>query len=469
MTETAANLRYASAAGRWVLASAVLGSGAAFLESSVVTVALPDIGRDLGFELGGLQWVMNGFLVALTALMILGGSLGDLHGRRRIFIVGLVSFGATSLVCGLAPSGGVLIAARVLQGAAAALIVPTSLALVEASFAEEDRGRAIGAWAGWSGVSTLIGPFLGGALVDFGSWRLVFVAVVAVAMPAALLALRHLPDDRPEPASERRLDWPGATLAALGLGAATYGLVEAGGRGLDDPVVLAAAAGAGLLLIAFLLVERRATDPMLPLGIFRSRQFSGANAATLANYLAIGATFFFLSLQLQDVLGYSALAAGAASFPATGIMMLFSAQAGRLGQELGPRVPMTIGPLVLGVGVFMLAGVGRGDGYVESILPGVVIFGIGMTIFVAPLTIAVLGALPDDRAGIASAVNNAATRFAQLLSSSALPAAAGIGAGTAVGPGAFSAGFETAMLIAAAMAVVGGGIAWLTVRMNEDG
>ena len=452
-----------------MLAVAVLGSGAAFLESSVVTVALPDIGRDLDLELGGLQWVVNGFLVALTALMILGGSLGDLRGRRRIFIFGLLAFAAASLACALAPSGGALIAARVLQGAAAALVVPTSLAIVEASFVEDDRGRAIGAWAGWSGVSTLIGPFLGGALVDLGSWRLVFVAVVVAAIPAALMALRHLPDDRPEHLSDHRLDWPGAVLAALGLGAATYALVEAGGRGLDDPVVLAAATGGGLLLAAFLLVEHRASDPMLPLSTFRSRQFSGANAATLANYLAIGATFFFLSLQLQDVLGYSALAAGAASFPATGIMMLLSARAGWLGQKLGPRLPMTIGPLLLGVGVFMLSGVGEGDGYAEAVLPGVVVFGIGMTIFVAPLTTAVLGALPDERAGIASAVNNAATRFAQLLSSSALPAAAGIGAGTAVGPGAFSAGFETAMLIAAGIAAAGGAIAWLTIRPGQDG
>ena len=467
MDEAAGNLRYASPAGRWVLAVAVLGSGAAFLESSVVTIALPDIGRDLGLELGGLQWVINAFLVALTALMILGGSLGDLYGRRRIFIAGLGAFAVASLGCALAPSGGVLIVARILQGAAAALVVPTSLAVVEASFAKEDRGRAIGAWAGWSGISTLIGPFLGGVLVDLGSWRLVFMAVVAVAVPAALLAARHLPEDRPEHASQQRPDWSGAFLATLGLAAATYALVEAGGRGLGHPVVLAAAAGGGLLLVAFLLVERRAADPMLPLSIFRSRRFSGANAATLANYLAIGATFFFLSLQLQNVLGYSALAAGAASFPATGIMMLFSARAGWLGQKLGPRLPMTIGPLVLGAGVFMLAGVGAGDGYVESILPGVVVFGIGMTIFVAPLTTAVLSALPDDRAGIASAVNNAATRFAQLLSSSALPAAAGIGAGTAVGPGAFSAGFETAMLIAAATAAVGGAIAWVTIRPSE--
>ncbi len=218
-----------------------------------------------------------------------------------------------------------------------------------------------------------------------------------------------------------------------------------------------------LLLIVFLLVERRVSDPMIPLGIFRSRQFSGANAATLANYVAIGATFFFLSLQLQNVLGYSALAAGAASFPATAIMLLFSPQAGQLGQRIGARIPMTVGPLVLAAGLLLLSGVERGDGYLESVLPGVVVFGIGMTIFVAPLTTAVLGALPDEQAGIASAVNNAAARLAQLLSSAALPVAAGLSASTAVGPGAFSDGFRTAMLIAAGVAALGGAIAWATI------
>jgi EmrB/QacA subfamily drug resistance transporter len=466
-TDDSVPLRYESAKGRWALAAVILGSGAAFLEGSVVTVALPAIGRDLGLEFGGLQWVMNAYLLTLSALMITGGSLGDLYGRRRIFILGLLGFAATSLLCMIAPSGGVLIAARVMQGAAAALLVPTSLAIVEAGFAEEDRGRAIGAWSGWSGISSLIGPFLGGWLIDAASWRWVFGIVVIAALGAAWLGARHLPETRGERVAGQSVDWAGAALVSAGLGAITYALVEAGGRGLGDPIVATAGILGCLLVLGFLLVERRSSAPMLPLAVFRSRQFSGANLATLANYLGIGAMFFFLSLQLQDVLGYSALAAGAASFPATAIMLVFSPQAGALGQRIGPRIPMTVGPLVLAVGLVMLSGIEQGDSYLPSVLPGVVVFGVGMTIFVAPLTAAVLGALPDERAGIASAVNNAVARLAQLLAGSALPAAAGLSASTAVAPGAFSDGFQTAMLIAAAVAALGGVIAWLSIRGPE--
>jgi EmrB/QacA subfamily drug resistance transporter len=462
-------LRYASRRGRWALAAVILGSGAAFLESSVVTVALPAIGRDLDLEFGGLQWVMNAYLLALSALIITGGSLGDLFGRRLVFVSGLVAFAATSLLCAVAPSGEVLIGARVLQGVAAAMLVPASLAIVEASFAAEDRGQAIGAWAGWSGVSSLIGPFVGGWLVDAASWRWVFAIVVVLALLAAWIGSRHLPESRSQERGAARPDWTGSALVSLGLAALTYALVEAGGGGLGDPLVAATGAAGCLLLIAFLLYERRAPDPMLPLAIFRSRQFSGANAATVANYVAIGAVFFFLSLQLQDVLGYTALAAGAASFPATLIMLALSPQAGRLGQRFGPRAPMTVGPLVLAAGMVMLAGVERGDDYATAVLPGVVVFGIGMTIFVAPLTATVLGALPDERAGIASAVNNAAARFAQLLATAALPAAAGLSATTAVEPGAFSDGYRSAMLIAAAIAALGGLISWATIRGSERG
>jgi EmrB/QacA subfamily drug resistance transporter len=460
-------LRYSSARGRWVLAAVILGSGAAFLESSVVTVALPAIGRDLDLDLGGLQWVMNAYLLSLSALMIIGGSLGDFYGRREIFNLGLLGFAATSALCAIAPSGGVLIAARILQGACAALLVPTSLAIVEASFTEEDRGAAIGAWSGWSGISSLVGPFVGGWLVDQTSWRSVFAVVVIAALAAAWLGFRHLPETRGARTARQRPDWIGSVLISAGLAAVTYALVEAGGHGLSDPRVAIMAAIGCLFLVAFLLTERRVSDPMLPLAIFRSRQFSGANISTFANYLAIGAMFFFLSLQLQDVLGYSALAAGAASLPATLIMLAFSPQAGRLGQRIGPRIPMTVGPIVLGVGLVLLAGVEAGDDYLESILPGVIVFGIGMTIFVAPLTTAVLGALPDARAGTASAVNNAIARLAQLFASAALPAAAGLTASTAVGPGAFSAGFQTAMLIAAVIAALGGLISWATIRDRD--
>ncbi len=461
-------LRYGTARGRWALAAVILGSGAAFLEASVVSVALPSIGRDLGLELGGLQWVMNAYLLALSALMITGGSIGDLYGRRRTFAIGLVAFAVASLLCALAPSGEVLIFFRVVQGVAAALMIPASLAIVEASFAEEDRGRAIGAWSGWSGISSLIGPFVGGWLVDSASWRWVFAVVVLVALLAAWLAMKHLPESRAERGSEHRPDWAGSALASIGLATITYALIEAPGRGLGDPGIGIPVAVGIISLGAFLVVERRVPDPMLPLSIFRSRQFSGANVATLANYFAIGAMFFFLSLQLQDVLGYSALEAGAATIPATVIMLLFSPQAGKLGQRIGPRLPMTVGPVVLAVGLVLLSGIERDGAYLTAVLPGVIVFGIGMTIFVAPLTTAVLGALPDDRAGIASAVNNAAARSAQLMASAALPAAAGLTAGTTVGSDAFSDGFHTAMLIAAGVALLGGLIAWLTIRGGRE-
>ena len=454
-------LRYGTPRGQLALVAVILGSGAVFLESSVVSVALPAIGEHLGLDLGGLQWVVNGYLLSLSALIILGGSLGDRYGRKRIFVAGLAGFALTTLLCGLAPSGGLLIAARVLQGVAGALLVPASLAIVEASFAPEDRGRAIGAWSGFSGISAAIGPFVGGWLVDAGSWRLVFLVVVVFALAAAAVAVRALPESRDERMTGRP-DVLGAALASAGLGATTYALVE-GASGMDSTV--AAIGVVGLVAIAALLVvETRVRQPMLPLHVFRSRQFAGANLATLANYFALGGTFFFLTLQLQTVLGYSALEAGAASFPSTLIMLLFSPRAGRLAQRIGPRLPMTVGPVVVALGMLLLARVQQDSTYLGTVLPAILVFGVGVTIFVAPLTAAVLAALDDREAGIASAINNAAARFAQLMASAALPALAGLGAATEVGPGAFSDGFRTAMLICAAVSLAGALVSWLTIR-----
>ncbi len=460
----AEKLRYRSGPGRWALAAVILGSGAAFFESSVVSVALPKIGRDLDLSLGGLQWVMNAYLLTLSALMITGGSMGDIYGRRRVFVGGLAGFGAASALCALAPTGEILIFARILQGIAGALVVPSSLAIIQASFAKEDRGAAIGLWSGFSGISSLFGPFFGGWLVDTTSWRLVFAVVLLFAGVAAWTALRHLPESRARDDEGSRPDWIGSALVSFGLGAVTYALIEAPGHDFLSARVLLPVVGGTALLVAFLLVERRVENPMLPLGVFRSRQFSGANAATLCNYMAIGSLFFFLSLQLQDVLGYSALQAGAATIPPTVIMLLFSPLAGRVGQRIGPRIPMTVGPIVMGGGVALMHGLGKGDSYLTDVLPGVVVFGIGMTIFVAPLTTAVLAALPDRQAGIASAVNNAVARIAQLMASAALPAAAGLSAGTAVASAEFSAGFDRAMLITAGIAVAGGVISFLTIR-----
>jgi EmrB/QacA subfamily drug resistance transporter len=460
-------LRYGSTRGRWALAAVILGSGAAFLEGSVVSIALPAIGRDFNLELGGLQWVVNGYLIALSSLIILGGSLGDQFGRRRIFVIGAVGFSITSALCALAPSPGVLVIARVLQGATGAMMVPGSLALLEASFHPEDRGQAIGAWAGFAGISTAIGPFVGGALIDAGSWRLVFLIVVLVAGPAALIAVRFIPESRDEELTGRP-DWVGAALVSLGLGGVVYALVEAGGGGLDDPITASLGGIGVVLLVAFVAIERRVQRPLVPFEVFRSRQFTGANLATLANYFALGGAFFFLALELQTVLGYSALEAGAATFPSTLLLLLLSPQAGKVSQRIGPRLPMTAGPLVAAVGFLMLGRLNADSRYITDVLPGLLVFGLGLTTFVAPLTTAVLAAVPDHQAGLASAISNAFARLALLGSSAILPLAAGLGASTALGPGEFEAGFSRAMMISAGVAAVGAVIAFLTIRRGAD-
>ena len=433
----------------------------------MVSIALPAIGRDFHLNLGGLQWVVNAYLVALGSLIILGGSLGDQFGRRRVFVLGAVGFSTASVLCALAPNPALLIAARVVQGVAGALMVPGSLAIVEASFDPEDRGQAIGVWAGWAGISTALGPFVGGALIDAGSWRLVFLIVVLVAAPAAAIAQRSVPESRDEGLAGSP-DWAGAALVSLGLGAVVYALVEAGGRGLSDPRV-AVAAGSGIaLLIAFVAVERRVSRPLIPFELFRSRQFTGANLATLANYFALGGAFFFLILQLQTVLGYGALEAGAATFPFTVVMLLLSPQAGRLSQRVGPRWPMTIGPFVAAGGFLLLAGVGSGSDYLTQILPGVLVFGLGATIFVAPLTSAVLAAVSEQEAGLASALSNAFARLAQLGASATLPVAVGLGSATVVGSVEFASAYERAMLLTAAVSIIGGAIALVTIRRSAD-
>lgn len=455
-------LRLGTPRGRWALAAVVLGSGAAFVESTVVNIALPSLGRDLGLELSGLQWVVDSYLLTLSALIILGGSLGDRYGRRRVFVLGLAGFALTSLLCAVAPSIHVLVAARILQGVAGAALVPASLAIIEASYAPEDRGAAIGAWAGFSGISSAVGPFLGGLLIDAGSWRLVFLIVLVLALPAIATALRNLPESSDPHAAGTRLDWPGAALISLGLGGLVYGLVEAGVRGPTDPAVVTALAGGVILLIAFVLVEARVPNPMLPLSVFRSRQFTGANLATLTNYFALGGSFFFLSLQLQNVLGYSALAAGAASAPGTLLMLTFSPRVGRLAQRIGARLPMTVGPLITAAGLLLLGRIQPGTGYLTGVLPGVLVFSAGLTTFVAPLTAAVLAALDEDKAGLASAVSNAFARTAQLLAAAVLPLAAGLG-GAEGDTAAFTEGFQRAMWIGAAVSAVGSLIAFATI------
>src|SRR5437762_345832 len=337
-------MRLASAPGRWTVAAAILSSGTVFVESTVTTVALPSIGRDLGLRLEGLQWVMNSYLLTLSALMLLGGSLGDLFGHRRVLMVGLIGFTAASVGAALAPSAAVLLTVRLLQGAAGAVLVPNTLALINATIDEHDRAPAIGRWSAWSAVSTALGPLVGGWLVDAFSWRWVFAIPVPFGLLALWIAARHVPaPPGAKQGAPRHLDFGGATLVTLGLAALTWALITEPQRGWGDSLILAAALGGMTLLGGFVLQERRSPDPMLPLVLFRSRQFTGANLVTLLVYAALGGLFFLLMLQLQNVLGYRALRAGASLLPVNALMLAISPTAGRLGQRLGPRWPIGVG------------------------------------------------------------------------------------------------------------------------------
>jgi EmrB/QacA subfamily drug resistance transporter len=459
----AAPVRLGTAAGRWVLAATVLASGMAMLDATAVNVALPAIGRDLGSGLAGLQWTLSGYTLALASLILLGGALGDRYGRRRVFLVGVVWFAVASLGCGLAQSTGQLVAARVLQGVGGALLTPGSLAIIQSSFAPADRPRAIGAWSALGGIAGLVGPFLGGVLVDAASWRWVFLLNAPVAVVVAV-ALRHVPESR-DPGRTGRFDVLGAVWGALALAGVTYALIAAG-AGPDRPEVWGAATAGVLAGAAFVVRERRTTAPMLPTAVFADREFTGANLSTLAVYGALGGFSFFLVVQLQTVLGYGATAAGAAMIPSILVLSLLSARAGALAQRTGARLPMTAGPLVTAAGVLWLARVGAGSSYWTDVLPGSLVTGVGLALLVAPLTATVLDAAPDHLAGVASGVNNAVARAANLLAVAALPVAVGLSGDDYTDPAVFSAGFRTAMVACAVLLVVGGAVAWTTIRSD---
>ncbi|KRV51234.1 MFS transporter [Wenjunlia vitaminophila] len=450
---TGGTLTTGSATGRAVLGSAVLGSGMAMLDGTIVTVALPHIGADLGESLASLQWTLNAYMLTLAGLILLGGGLGDRYGRRRVFEVGVVWFTVASLLCGLAPSGLTLIAARALQGVGGALLTPGSLALVQSSFRQDQRAKAVGLWSGLSGVATACGPFLGGWLVDGPGWRWIFFINVPFAVVVLLLS-RRVPESRDWSASGR-FDVPGAVLAALALGGVTYALIDA--------PAYPALVGGVLLAVGFLWREHRAPRPMMPLGIFRSKLFSAVNVVTLCLYAAMGGVFFLLPTQLQNGLGYSALAAGLASMPVTVLMTALSGPAGALAQRIGPRTPMTVGALVAGVGLALLHRVHPGGDYWTHVFPAVVVQGLGMSLFVAPLTATVLASVEVRRAGLASGVNNAAARVAQLVAVAALPLLTGLSANEYRVASAVDAAFGRAVLICAGLMLAGAALSWLTV------
>lgn len=444
-------LRYGTPQAWGTIAAVVLGSGIVFLDGTVVNVALPSIGDDLGTSLGGMQWTVNAYLVTLSSLLLLGGSMGDQLGRRRVFVSGLVVFTAASVLCGFAPSTGFLVGARALQGVGGALLVPGSLSILAATFHPDDRARAIGAWSGMAGVTSSLGPFLGGWLIDAFSWRLIFFINVPLAAIAVVVAVRHVPETR---APQRQpLDLVGAALVTVALAGISYAAIEQGASAQGPAAVVGAIA-----LVAFLMWERRSSHPMLPLGVFRSRQFSGANLTTFAVYAALGAAFFLVTLRLQISLGYSALEAGVSFFPFTLLMLWLSPKAGQLSQRIGPRIPMTIGPITAGVAMVVFGQIDPGDRYVTSVLPAVLLFGLGMAITVAPLTATVLASVSDAMAGVASGVNNAVSRLAGLLAVAVLPAIAGIAVDDSLAD-ALDDGYTTALLLSAALCVAGGLIA----------
>ncbi len=455
-TDTAGRIELGSAAGRWILAGTVLGSGAVFLESSVVSVALPAIGRGFHLDVAGLQWIMNGYLLMLSALMLFGGALGDRTSRARVFGFGLVGFAAGSALCAMAPSPLFLVMARVLQGSAGALVVPNSLAILETTFSGADRGLAIGRWAAWSAVSTAAGPLLGGWLVDFASWRWVFLIIVPFALASAWIVSKHSGVQRSQGAKAQSLDYSGAALATLSLGAIVAALITAPAKGFTSPLVLAGLIGGILLLALFIVVEMRSANPLLPLDAFRSREFVGANANTLLVYGALNGLFFLLMLQLQIGLGWSALLSGASLLPINFLLLVLSPAAGKLAERIGPRWPMTIGSFVAAAGMLLFARVGAGATYLRDLLPAVIVFGIGLGILVSPLTAAALRALGEGRGGLASGVNNAVARLAGLLATAVIPMAAGIGGATRVSGPALARGFGRGMVISAILCAAGG-------------
>ncbi|MGW3539074.1 MFS transporter [Nocardia niigatensis] len=464
-----ASIRLSSGTGRWVLLATVLGSGMAMLDATVVNVALPRIGDEFGASMAGLQWTVNAYTLTLAGLILLGGSLGDRYGRRRVFLIGVVWFAVASALCGAAQDVSMLIAARALQGVGGALLTPGSLAIIQASFRPDERARAVGAWSGLGGVAGAIGPFLGGWLVEAAGWRWVFLLNVPLAAVVVAVTVRHVPETR-DAEARGRFDALGAVLAALCLAGITYALTMAPEHDTSrilvwGSAIAGVAAGAG-----FVAVERRRSrgghDPaaMLPVDVFASKQFTAINAVTFVMYGAMSVVFFLLVLTLQVAAGFNPIAAGTAMLPVTVLMLLFSARSGALAQRIGPRWPITIGVLLAAAGMLLMTRIDVHTTYLTDVLPAALIFGLGLTLAVAPLTATVLATADERHAGVASGVNNAVARAAGLLGVAAIPPLAGLAGAAYTNPPDFAHGFHLAIVACAILMFAAAVLAFCTVR-----
>jgi EmrB/QacA subfamily drug resistance transporter len=456
------NLSLTTARGKLVLVTTVLGSSMAFIDSTVVSVAQPTIGREFHADIAGLQWVSIGYLLTLSGLLLLGGALGDRLGRRRIYVVGVSWFALASLLCAVAPNITLLILFRVIQGIGGALLTPGSLAILEAAFRKEDRPAAIGAWSGLGGVATAFAPFLGGWLISAVSWRFIFLINLPIAIAVVVLSLRTVPETH-DVEEKGRLDYLGSVLATLALIGISYGLVEGPSMGFGDPVVLVALLGGVIAAACFIVQELRSPEPIVPLSLFRSRQFSATNAVTLIVYAVLGGVFFLLPIELQQVSHYSPMGAGASLLPVTFMLLLLSAPSGRLATRIGPRLQMSLGPIVVALGVLLLGRVDANGNYFTEVLPAALMFGLGLAITVAPLTSTAMSSAPPRRAGIASAINNTVARTGSLFFVAILPPLAGITGASYLHPPQFQTGFHAATVIAAIVCAAGGVLAAFTI------
>lgn len=444
-----------------ILAAAILGSTVVTIDSTVTNVALPAIRDELGGGFAGQQWTANAYLLTLASLILVGGSLGDIFGERRVFSLGVLGFGVTSLFCALAPTIELLVVARALQGAAGALLTPAALAVIVAAFGADERGRAVGSWTAWGAVGTILGPLVGGQLVDVASWRLIFAINIPLVVVTMVLIARYVPDGRGGD-DAAKVDFVGGTLCALGLGGLTFGLIRQPETGFGDPTCFVPLLGGIALFCAFLAYERRASHPMLRLDLFSRHNFAIGNVETLSMYAGLSLLFFFLVLFLQQAAGYSAVAAGSAALPVTGLMFLLSRRFGALADRVGPRLFMGGGPLVMALGLAMLTRLDGDLAYVTGLLPPLLVFGVGLSMTVAPLTATVLADADEGNAGIASGINNAVARVAGLLGIAIVGAIVagryGDAADSSVGA------FHLAMGISAGLVALGGVLGLVGIR-----